>query len=241
MALTRPCVSLLYDVASPYSWLAFEVCDRYTKIWDADIKFNPFLLGGVMKATGNAPPGALPAKRVYMREDLARCAKHFNVPLNYIKDGKVLYTSLAAQRLLTAVSLDEPALLRPLSRALWLRIWSANTDIAQQESLAAACAAAGATPRDAAALLLRSTEPDVKERLRAVTQVAIDRGAFGAPTLIVTLPGGPPEGDLFFGCDRFDQLAAAIGQPWLGPDPLSNAASRPLSPGAEPHERQSRL
>lgn len=37
---------------SPYSWLAFETLMRYRNVWDAQVHLRPFLLGGVMKATG---------------------------------------------------------------------------------------------------------------------------------------------------------------------------------------------
>ena len=46
------------------------------------------------------------------------------------------------------------------------------------------------------------------------------RGAFGAPWITVRI--GDDDGkpwEAFFGCDRFDVLAEAIGQPWLGPRP----------------------
>jgi 2-hydroxychromene-2-carboxylate isomerase len=50
---------------------------------------------------------------------------------------------------------------------------------------------------DAQALLALTQDAEVKDRLKAVTQQAIDRGVFGAPTFFV--------GDqMFWGQDRID-------------------------------------
>lgn len=59
-------ITSYYDIVSPYSWLAFEVLTRYEGIWKVPIDYTPFLLGGVMRATGNVPPGSNPYKGNYL-------------------------------------------------------------------------------------------------------------------------------------------------------------------------------
>jgi 2-hydroxychromene-2-carboxylate isomerase len=58
-------------------------------------------------------------------------------------------------------------------------------------------------------------------RLRqAQSEEALREGAFGVPTLVVVgHPGLPPGRRMFFGCDRFEQMAALLGKPWMGPCP----------------------
>lgn len=63
-------IEFFYDVVSPYSLLAFEVVERYAPIWGATVVHRPFFLGGVMQATGNAPPAALPARAKYLAKDM---------------------------------------------------------------------------------------------------------------------------------------------------------------------------
>ena len=54
-----------------------------------------------------------------------------------------------------------------------------------------------------AAVVEQASEPAVKARLREVTDGAVARGAFGAPTIFV--------GDeMFFGNDRLDFVARAL-------------------------------
>ena len=53
-------ITLYSDCLSPFSYFAFTVIDRYVKagLWPAKLVLKPILLGGVMAATGNLPPGA---------------------------------------------------------------------------------------------------------------------------------------------------------------------------------------
>jgi len=67
-----------------------------------------------------------------------------------------------------------------------------------------------------------------KGLLRANTTEAVALGAFGAPSLLVSgVPGLLPRGELFFGSDRFEQLAFLCGKPWRGPDPEGGAEGPP--------------
>ncbi len=58
---------------------------------------------------------------------------------------------------------------------------------------------------DADSLSARVTEPAIKEALKATTQEAVDRGAFGAPTFFVGQ-------EMFFGQDRLDWVERAVSQ-----------------------------
>eukprot|EP00903_Cladosiphon_okamuranus_P015950 g14733.t1 len=213
-------IDFFYDVASPYSWLAFETLMRYRSenVWDADITLRPFFLGGIMKATGNKPPATLKAKSRYMMTDLARMARHHRTPIVPLKDPRAMYDTLAAQRLLNAAAMDAPSKLEPLTRELWRRLWGGGGDITSEQGLRDACTGAGMDTDLAGSLLKRSGEEAVKARLREETEVALGRGAFGAPWITLRTSDDTPW-EAFFGCDRFDVLAQAMGEPWLGPCP----------------------
>ena len=58
---------------------------------------------------------------------------------------------------------------------------------------------------DAAALAERADAPDIATRYDALTQEAIDRGVFGAPTYVY-------DGELFWGQDRLDFLDRALAK-----------------------------
>lgn len=215
-----PLVELFYDVASPYSWLAFETLQRYSKVWKCELALRPFFLGGVMGATGNKPPGSLPSKSKYMRTDLARSAKLFHVPLTYPKDTSVMMTTLASQRLLTAVSLQESDQLANVTRSLWLRIWGPlQQDITRADSLLEACISAGLSQSRSHELVNSIGTEEIKSQLKKVTDLAVSRGCFGAPWISVSrIPHeiDPDNMQQFFGSDRLEMVAAVIGEEWRG-------------------------
>jgi len=57
--------------------------------------------------------------------------------------------------------------------------------------------------------------------LQENTELAIEKGMFGAPTIYVTpvKNGQQAREMMFFGSDRFEQMAWAIGKVWEGPNP----------------------
>ncbi|CAM9463196.1 unnamed protein product [Ascophyllum nodosum] len=210
-------IDFFYDVASPYSWFAFETLMRYRNIWEAEISLRPYFLGGVMQASGNKPPGTLKAKKAYMAKDLARMAEHHGVPIVPLEDFLAMFDTLGAQRLLTAAAMEHPESLESLSRELWRRIWGGGGEIVSAKGLGEACSRAGLTRDATGSLLSRAGEAGVKARLKEVTEEALERGAFGAPWITIRVDDRPWEA--FFGCDRFEVLAKALGQPWFGPHP----------------------
>ncbi|XP_007066525.2 glutathione S-transferase kappa 1 isoform X1 [Chelonia mydas] len=221
---SKKVVEIFYDVVSPYSWLGFEVLCRYRHNWSIELCFRPAFLGGIMKETGNQPPAMVPKRGEYMMKDIKRMAKYYQVPLQLPKDfvGSVIRKgSLSAMRFITAVDMTQPQFLEPVSRELWMRIWSWDEDITQPESILAAAGEAGLPSALAQKLLAMTLTPEVKNRLKATTEEALNYGAFGMPALVAHVNG---ESHLFFGSDRLELLGNVIGEKWLGPVP---AASKP--------------
>eukprot|EP01067_Filipodium_phascolosomae_P000241 Filipodium_phascolosomae@DN1206_c0_g1_i2.p2 len=66
-------IHFYFDVVSPYAFLAFQCVKLNEAIWgdSAQVVLHPVFLGGVMKLSGNRPPGLVPPKARYMMQDLA--------------------------------------------------------------------------------------------------------------------------------------------------------------------------
>ena len=58
---------------------------------------------------------------------------------------------------------------------------------------------------------------DTKDMLKELTTDAVKNGATGAPYMVVKTPNNKPM--VFFGSDRFEQMAFTLGKPWHGPQP----------------------
>ncbi|XP_063882305.1 glutathione S-transferase kappa 1-like isoform X2 [Scylla paramamosain] len=212
-------IELYYDVMSPFSWFAFEVLHRYKPHWNMDLHLKPVLLAGIIKTIGTTPEMLKSRNPHYHQEDIKRCAKYFNVPVELndnVYESVIERGTLMPCRFLTAIDLLHPSFLERTSRELWKSAWSKHEDILSAEVLASAGLAAGLTPKALAEVKEQMGQPVTKQRLKAYTDEAVEHGAFGVPT-VVTHAGAKPE--LFFGSDRFHLIAREINETWMGPEP----------------------
>ncbi len=185
-----------YDFVSPYSYLAQSQVPALVERTGAELVYRPFFLGGVMQAAGNAPPATVPAKARYMFTDIARWLDRYGIELEFNPHFPV-NTVRPMRGALVAL---EEGFLPAYNDALFAAMWREEKNVGDAQVLGQVVEAAGL---DAAKLLARIEEPEVKERLKANTAEAVERGAFGAPSFFV--------GDeMFFGNDRLDFLEAKL-------------------------------
>ena len=92
------------------------------------------------------------------------------------------------------------ALIAIIFMAVFAAYFSREEDISNDEVLARICATVGI---DAASCLAGMAVPHIKEQLKANTDEAMKRGAFGSPTFFVG-------DDMYFGNDRLPLVEAAF-------------------------------
>ncbi len=212
-------IDFAFDIVSPYSYLAYNIMERYRARWDVTVRYVPAFLGGVFAATRNSPPATLPARAPYLVRDLGRCGAFYDVdvmlPPNFPSK------TVRALRALTALQLDDDADFDRALRALFERYWAkgeAWND--SEEELIQALTAAGLATEKVAHIAARSTDDDVKEQLKTSTANVVDRGAFGFPAIFARKEGqDQSEEEMYFGADRFAVMAHAFGFKWEGPTP----------------------
>ncbi|OOG50842.1 2-hydroxychromene-2-carboxylate isomerase [Polaromonas sp. C04] len=187
-----------FDFGSPASYLAYTQLPALCRETGAALVWKPMLLGGVFQATGNHSPATIPAKGAYTFTDLDRFARRYGVPLK--QNPYFPINTLTLMRGAAGLQLREPARFEPYMAAVFRAIWVDAQNLNDPATVAAVLQAAGF---DAAALLALTQEPEVKDRLKALTQEAIDRGVFGAPTFFAG-------GQMFWGQDRLDFVKEAL-------------------------------
>ncbi|KAL1259686.1 hypothetical protein QQF64_010263 [Cirrhinus molitorella] len=225
MSSSRKVVELFYDVTSPYSWLAFEVLCRYRNVWNINLKFKPAFLGGVIYGSGNHPPALNPKKLLYMVSDLTLLSEYFGVPI-FQPSYRPEKGSLNAMRFVTAVSEREKQgdMLERVSRELWKRKWRSHKDITQPTSLTEAGIKAGLPSNEVKEILTLSASQPIKDKLKSVTQEALEyKCCFGLPFIVCHVNG---KSEVFFGSDRFEVMAYFIGEKWMGPYPYNPIAQK---------------
>lgn len=181
-------VDFYFDYGSPTSYLAYVQLPGIAKRTGVTVNYKPILLGGVLKAAGNASPMDVPAKRNWMIKDMASFARRYEVPFQYnplfpINTLPVMRGAIYAQR---------KGFLIPYSDAMFSAMWVDARDISSPAVISEVLTEAGI---DAARLMAGAQEPEIKEALKAETEAAVQRGLFGAPVLFVGE-------EMFFGQDR---------------------------------------
>ncbi len=186
-----------FDFGSPTSYLAHKRLKHLSKQYGLRVDYKPMLLGGVFKATGNTSPVAVPAKGTYILEyDLPRFVRRYGVELKFnphfpINTLNLMRGAIAAQPLdCFDVYVD----------AVFDSIWVEGKNMGDPEVVSDVLSGKGL---DAEALLARTRDPDIKAELVKVTEGAVARGVFGAPTMFM-------DGEMYFGQDRLDFVEEAL-------------------------------
>ncbi len=183
-------LEFFFDVGSPTAYLAHTQLPGIAARTGADMRWRPMLLGGVFKSTGNRAPGEVAPKGAYMLRDLQRYAARYGVP--YAHNPNFPINTILMMR--GAVAAQRQGVLPGYLDAIFRGMWIEQAPMQNPQEVGRRLAAAGI---DVAALLALTEDQSVKDELRANTEEAVGRGAFGAPTFFVGT-------EMFFGQDRLD-------------------------------------
>jgi 2-hydroxychromene-2-carboxylate isomerase len=188
-----------FDFVSPYSYVAHTAVKQTIERSGAELVVRPMFLGGVMHATGNRPPGVVPAKRKYLDIDLARACKRYGITMHSNPHFPMNTRGMTR----AAIGLEGDLEKRDRFIETCFNIcWNdaRGIDPADPETFGAALLEAGFDPAEINAL---ASSEENKAKLKANTAEAIERGAFGAPTFFVGR-------EIFFGHDRLDYVEEAL-------------------------------
>ena len=194
-------VRVYFDFVSPYSYLALtrlaEFGARHEVAWEP----APVFYAALLDANHLVGPAETRAKRRYTLTDVLREAALQGVPL--VGPPLHPFRSLEALRVATLFAGHPRAL--ELSVALSTACWAEGRDLTDWGVLAEVVGRVGLEPGDidSESLAARASAPEVKRALQERTAAAIEAGVFGVPTFELA-------GELFWGNDRLDHLAARI-------------------------------
>lgn len=192
-------VEFYFDFGSPAAYLAWTQLPALCRQAGALLEYKPMLLGGVFQATGNRSPAEIPAKDRYIRRDFERHAARYGVPLHFNPHFPI--NTLLLMRGATALQMREGgARFDGYCTAVFRAMWVDEENLGEPAVLGEMLRTAGFDPPT---LLAQAGEQPVKERLRAVTEEAVARGVFGAPTMFVG-------GEMFWGQDRLDWVRQVL-------------------------------
>jgi 2-hydroxychromene-2-carboxylate isomerase len=171
-------VEVFFDFLSPPSYLAYTQIPLIAERTGAEVIWRPMFTIGLHDLTGNTSPVMVPNKGKWIGADTARYAANYGVTMQPNPHG--LINILPSDR--AAALAEREGTLEALMAQFYPAMFVDGLDISKPDVLAELLTKAGL---DAQYYLEAIQTDEVKELLKANTQEAADRGAFGAPTFFV--------------------------------------------------------
>ena len=199
MSPTAP--QFLFDFGSPNAFLSHEAIPAIEQRAGVKFEYVPVLLGGIFKATNNRSPAETLAgvknKREFHAIETERFVKRFHVK-PYSWNPFFPVNTLHLMR--AAIAAQFEGVFEKYVAAAFHHMWDEPKKMDDPEVAAEALTASGL---DAAKLLARAQDADVKAKLIENTQAAVERGAFGSPTFFVGQ-------EIFFGKEQLREVEEMI-------------------------------
>ena len=198
-------ITFYLDFVSPYAYLAFEQLPETLVGISHSVRYQPVLLGALLKHHGQLGPAEVAPKREWLYRHVQWLAHNQGLALQLPASHP--FNSLPLLRLALACSLDANpgAPNRYVCETIFRHVWQGGLEAVSAERLEALTkqlAARREVQGDA-------DKAQVKEQLKANTDEAIAAGVFGVPAFNV-------DGRLFWGLDALPMLRAfLLGDAWF--------------------------
>ena len=194
-------VQFQFDFGSPNAYLAARVIPDIERRTSTKFDYVPVLLGGIYKLTGNSSPAdylkGVRNKPDYMALEIERFIRRYGIT-TFRRNPFFPVNTLQLMR--GAVAAEAEGVFWPYFQAVYRHMWEEPKKMDDPGVMRHALTSSGI---DADRIIARSQDPAIKNRLMALTQDAVDRGAFGSPTFFVN-------DEMFFGKDQLRDVEQEI-------------------------------
>ena len=179
-------IDFYFDFISPYSYLAHQ---KIKTINNTNFNYKPILVGGLHNLQGITAPAFIKAKLKHMINDCGLIAK--KEKSNFFWNSKFPINSLNIMRGYLFINDGVKSL---YLNEIFDAYWKDNLDTSNEEILKSVLIKCKINPID---FFEGIKDPEIKDKLKAVTQEAHDKEIFGAPTFVVN-------NKIFWGQDRLE-------------------------------------
>lgn len=186
-------IEFWFEFASTYSYPAAMRIEPLAASRGVAIAWRPFLLGPIFQQQGwnNSPFNIYPVKGQYMWRDMERICERLDLPLR--RPTKFPRNGLLAARVVCSHA--EQRWVPDFVRAIYSANFAEDAEISEPALVERCLKTLG---QDPAAILAAAETPASKDKLKAQTAEAMERGLFGAPSVLVG-------SELFWGNDRLEE------------------------------------
>tara|TARA_Y100001970_G_scaffold30039_1_gene37263 strand:- start:1200 stop:1787 length:588 start_codon:yes stop_codon:yes gene_type:complete len=181
-------IEFYFDFSSPYSYIGYEEIKRIEKKDSIIIKYMPIFLGGLHNAAGVTPAAFIDVKSKYMIEDTKLICEKKNIKFIFNSYFPIKTVSFMRGVLIA----EEDSFRKIYIEKIFNAIWKDGLNMNDKTVIEKVLKNMELNPE---IFLSKVSDNKIKVKLRKLTDDALKKGIFGAPTFLVNKK-------IFWGQDR---------------------------------------
>ena len=181
-------IEFYFDFSSPYSFIAHEELKKLEKKNQIKIKYMPIFLGGLHNAAGVTPAAFIDVKSKYMIEDTKLICIKKNIKFIFNSYFPIKTVNFMRGVLIAEEDSFKKIYIEKIFKAIWKDGLNMNDPIVVEKILKN-------IDLNPEIFLSKVSDDKIKNKLRKLTDDALKKGIFGAPTFLVNKK-------IFWGQDR---------------------------------------
>ena len=190
----------IFDFGSPKTYLVYKLLPGIEKRTKTKAEYVPVLLGGIFKSTNNVSPiesfKTVPAKGKYDDLDTARFVKKHDIAFNFNSNFPINTLNLMRG----AIFAQENGIFDKYVEVVFKSMWVDDKKMDDLEVIQTVLLENGLPVKE---IFEGTQDQKIKDKLIKNTSEAVEKGIFGAPSMLV-------EDELFFGKESLQDVEELI-------------------------------
>ena len=181
-------IEFYFDFSSPYAYLGFKEIKKYEKKYPFQIKYMPIFLGGLHNSAGITPAAFNKIKSKYMVQDTKLVANKKNIKFSFNSYFPIKTVNFMRGAIIAKDDNYEKIYVEKIFDSIWRDGLNMNDNIIINKVLKN-------LDLNPDIFFGKVSDIKIKDKLKKLTNDALKKGIFGAPTYYVNRK-------IFFGQDR---------------------------------------
>ena len=181
-------IEFYFDFSSPYAYLGFKEIKKYEKKYPFQIKYMPIFLGGLHNSAGITPAAFNKIKSKYMVQDTKLVANKKNIKFSFNSYFPIKTVNFMRGAIIAKDDNYEKIYVEKVFDSIWRDGLNMNDNIIINKVLKN-------LDLNPSIFFGKVSDIKIKDKLKKLTNDALKKGIFGAPTYYVNRK-------IFFGQDR---------------------------------------
>ena len=181
-------IEFYFDFSSPYAYLGFKEIKKYEKKYPFQIKYMPIFLGGLHNSAGITPAAFNKIKSKYMVQDTKLVANKKNIKFSFNSYFPIKTVNFMRGAIIANDDNYEKIYVEKIFDSIWRDGLNMNDNIIINKVLKN-------LDLNPSIFFGKVSDIKIKDKLKKLTNDALKKGIFGAPTYYINRK-------IFFGQDR---------------------------------------